>query len=398
MGAYEVFEAVKELNEIGTLRRPGDDRLARAYFLMGLLRDCGFSSFGVSVLVGERWGDSAVRRFGKGSGVVDVSGRDELLDMVGGFARGGGNLGEIEEYRKAKAELGAVGLDFPGSARLAQNLVKCRSGVAEIDDLSSKLAAGGRFVGEVVERIEVDKDLVGLGLTREIQLRMLGAAKACGSPEELLEAVRVAGGLHSLRREEAELNELIDGMMERVKALSDERNRLGSEVQRRRGMIDAADAALIAGFDVMSLLFVSVEARELGSTSEVINGIRKYTTIAKANGVLGKELEERRGELARIDRELTEKGIQLVGIKVTLDEAKGVYDVNSDVRAVVDLFGNPRGIKMDEVELASLVARVLEEGVKRVNETTVMPSMRGSWIDAVAQMRRCAGLLRQLAG
>jgi hypothetical protein len=102
MDASEVFELIRELLGIGGVTKPIGAQLSRAYLLMGQLRDCGFNSAEVSLLSGLRWKTSAVRRYGKGSGVVDVSGRDDLLRFVSEFVWAGGSLEKLGRFREAR--------------------------------------------------------------------------------------------------------------------------------------------------------------------------------------------------------------------------------------------------------------------------------------------------------
>jgi hypothetical protein len=158
MRASEILEMVRELGMLGRVDRPSDTVLARAYVLMARLRGCGFSSFDVSLLSGRRWDSSLVRKRGKWSGDVDVTGRDELLGLVGEFATDGGTMEELAKYKEAKKLLDGLGFSFDGVVKLVKSLLACRSSVPNIDELSLKLARVGRSAEEVSQRIEVDEE------------------------------------------------------------------------------------------------------------------------------------------------------------------------------------------------------------------------------------------------
>ena len=360
MEASIVYELVRELVEHGKHGRLGKAELYRVHFLMSQLRDCGFSSSDVSLLVGRRWDDSTIRKYGKCSGVVDVSGTNKLLSLVAGFADAGVDLAEVERCKAAKKVLDEVGLDFDSAAKLGRDLAACRGSVDSVESLSSDLAKEERTVAEVSERLKLDKELNAKGLTKGVQLKVLETALDFGEPEAFLEGLSGYKGLLNIRERvdklEKEAAELDAYISNRVM----ERDKLDEECRIRSTEIVAVKMAAHLGFNVGNLTLISEESKDLGGPYGVLEAIKKYRTLKQ----LEAEIEEKRRELSEIKRDFQESLGYLNALKYTLAEAELEYKTSSDVVQVVGLLRNPRKFILDPVLVASVLVKVLERGLE----------------------------------
>jgi hypothetical protein len=109
------------------------------------------------------------------------------------------------------------------------------------------------------------------------------------------------------------------------------------------------------------------------------------------------DLEARKAELEKVKGEITEKARLNTALRSTLEEAQREYTNNLDVQLVVELLVNPRGFTVDRLEVAHLLARVLESGAQRIEVNAGLVELPSPILEAaVADMRRLANRLRSL--
>ncbi len=350
-----VYEYVKELAEHGKRGRLRGAELDRVRFLMSRLRNCGFSSRDVTRLMGGRWDDSTVRKYCKGSRVIDVSGRDKLLSLVAGYADAGVDLAEVERCRAAKKLLAGVGLDFEGAAKLGDDLAHCRGSVESVESLSSELAGEGRTVKEVSGRLKVERELDAKGLTQRIQLKILEAAEGYGDADLMLEGLSEYNGLLNIGANADRLSKEAVDLKAKVKGLERDKKGLEEECRVMSDRITAVNQAAFLGFDSVSLTLISEEANDLGGPYKVLEAIQKYRTLKQ----LDAEVEGKRSEVEKMEKEVRDKQLNLNTLKYALAEADEEYKENSDVRAVVMLLKTPRRLVIDAPSVAKLLIMVL---------------------------------------
>ena len=175
--------------------------------------------------------------------------------------------------------------------------------------------------------------------------------------------------------------------------MSGVKEELDMEISQSRAMINAVNTAIIAGFDAASLSIISVLAQNLGGPYKVADAIRKYSSLRE----MDEELEAKKAELENVKKETSDKTQFLTVLKNNLVEAKQEYKRNNDVRMVVELLVNPLGIKMDRLELVSILTRVLDSGARRIEETPEILSMPSPARDAAYEsIKALADRLRSL--
>jgi hypothetical protein len=109
------------------------------------------------------------------------------------------------------------------------------------------------------------------------------------------------------------------------------------------------------------------------------------------------ELAGKRAELEKLKIEIAEDTMFHAVLKNTLEMAKLEYGRNSDVRLVVELLVNPRGIKMERSDVLRLLTRVLESGTRRMEESPSVFSLPSPALDAaLEEVRALAKRLRSI--
>jgi hypothetical protein len=141
-------------------------------------------------------------------------------------------------------------------------------------------------------------------------------------------------------------------------------------------MINATNLATIQGFDAVSLTMVSTLAETLGGPYKVAEAIQKYSSLSE----IDEELEAKKVELENVNRQISDKTMHTNALNYTLNEVKDTYEKSSDVRMVVELLVNPRGMRMTKSEVVRLLTLVLYSSIQRIEENPeVIPLPNPVW-------------------
>jgi len=184
--------------------------------------------------------------------------------------------------------------------------------------------------------------------------------------------------------------------VERLRSVDEE---LDMRINQNRDMINAVNTAYFQGFDTASLSMVSVLARNLGGPYKVASAVQKFSSIRE----IDEELEAKKAELENVKKEISYKTQYQTALGYILEEAKEVYERNSDVRMVVELLVNPRGIKMDKSDRSidrsvRLLTRVLDSGILRIEENLgVLSIPNPAWDSVYESLKVHADRLRQFS-
>jgi DNA repair exonuclease SbcCD ATPase subunit len=218
--------------------------------------------------------------------------------------------------------------------------------------------------------------------------------KKYGGVVETLKAVNEFNDLDEIRRERRRFEAEVKRLRSEVERLRGVKEELHTEISQRRAMINAANTALIAGFNTASLSMISALAKNLGGPYKVADAIQKYSSLRE----MDEELEAKKAELENVKKETSDKTQFLNALNYTLNEVTEEYDRNSDVRMVVELLVNPRGIKMDRPAVVSILTRVLDSGARRIEEIPEILSMPSpAWHATYESVKALADRLRSLS-
>jgi hypothetical protein len=137
---------------------------------------------------------------------------------------------------------------------------------------------------------------------------------------------------------------------------------------------------------------ISVLSENLGGPYEVVSVVQKYSSIRE----IDEEQEAKKAELENVEKEIFDKTQFLTALKYTLKEAEESYEKSSDVRLLVELLVNPRGIKMDKAEVVRILIRVLDSSIQRIEEKNDILSMPNpAWDTVYESLKALAYRLRQ---
>ena len=330
--------------------------------LMTLLRRSGFTSSDIHELSGGKWSSTLVRQYTRGWGGVDNEldeQRTSLMTPLRELVSSSNTIEDIEHVLTLERSVRAKGSSLEEVSELNSNLRDMDKRPGEILNLVSlsRELLEKRLSLEVVQYwLKLDQKLVEDGLSREAREFLIEVCERYGGVTTVLIAVKEFNNLTDIRREHTRLER-------EVASLSGEKIDLVETVSQNRAMIEAVNHAYFLGFDVASLSMISVLAKDLDGPYKVVEAISKYGSIME----LDQELGAKKADLGAVEREISEKNSFLRALTYSLDEAKEVYDRGGDVRLVVELLVNPRGIKMNRSDVVGLLGRVLASSVDRID-------------------------------
>jgi hypothetical protein len=235
--------------------------------------------------------------------------------------------------------------------------------------------------------MNLDQELAEAGFNSTSRMLLRNACEKYSSVVETLKAVDVFNDLSELQNEHFRLEF-------EVLRLRREKEELDTAVSQNRNMINAVNHAYFQGFDTLSLPMISELAKNLGGPYKVAMAIQKYGSIKE----IEIELKTKEAELENVKKEISEEKSYHTAIQYTLEETKEAYEKSREVKQVVELLVNPRGMKMDKSEVVWLLTRVLDSSILRIEKTFEISSIPNPEWDAIYEsLKALTHRLRQFS-
>jgi hypothetical protein len=277
--AVEVYGYIAELATLAKLGRLSKPRLARARVLMGLLREAGFLPSEISEFVGGRWKADAVRRYGLWSGVADMSRRDAVIGVVAGLVAGGYGLEDVVLCTAAKKQLDKAGITFNEAIGIGLAVLSAKASVMDLSVFSVEVRESQQTLSELETRKNLADDLDRLGLTREVQLDILGWAKGFGGEEKVKRFLAEYPSHSSLIQAEKKIEGRIEVLKGEVSALEGRRAQHQSIIDGNLNLFNTVNALIIQGWNPVNLDLVKSLTEKHGGLSEVLHALNKLSEV-----------------------------------------------------------------------------------------------------------------------
>jgi hypothetical protein len=393
-----LFDAVCEFAALSDMVGvKGSDH--RVVELMVNLRRSGFSSPQISELSGGKWSDTLIRQYTRGWGGVDDSlslQRESLTESLRKLASSGRGVEDVEAVLSLDKSVKAKSSSLEEVAELNSilGILDLRRGeIGKLVTLSRELEERVLTPNTVQAWMTLDQELAEEGFNKAARDFIHETCKKHGGVLETLELLKAYDSLREIMSMRALEEDTVNQLASEINRLKGEKERLEKEIDQRHDMIDAVNIAIIAGFDAASLTLISVLAKPYGGPYKVVSAIKKHPSLKK----MDEELEAKKAELEKVKKETSDKSGYLNALNYSLTEAKQAYNANRDVRLLVELLVNPRGIKMDQKEVARLLRRALESGAQRIEENpTIHAPPNPAWDAATENIKALAERLRAL--
>ena len=361
--------------------------------LMTTLRRSGYSSSQVSELSGWKWSSTLVRQYTKNWGGVDEelkAQRNTLMTSLRELVSSNYGINDIENCLTLERSVKAKGSNLEEFAELntaLRNLDLHPGEVTRLITISRGLLEQNLPVNIVQYWITLDQELIENGLNKEARKLLFQLCNKFGGVNETLKAVRFYNDLNEIQANRIRLSD-------EVEWFSGEKELLEFEIAGNREMVNATNNALLAGFNDASLLIISVLAQNLGGPYKVAEAIKKYQSITE----IDEEIASKRALLDKVKRDTKSKNGHLTALNYTLLETEGVYERNTEVRQVVNLLVDPRGLRMDRNEVVGLLTRVLDSSITTLEGTyTILKPSDPLWSNIVQSIKTLSLRLRQFS-
>jgi hypothetical protein len=361
--------------------------------LMTTLRRSGYSSSQISELSGWKWSSTLVRQYTKNWGGVneelDIQ-RNSLMTSLRELVSSNYDITDIENCLTLERSVKAKGSNLEEFAELniaLRNLDLHPREISRLITLSRGLLEQNLPVNIVQYWVTLDHELIEQGFNKEARNILFQLCNNFGGVTETLNAVRLYNDLNEIQSNRLRLSN-------EVEWFSGEKELLEFEIAGNKELVNATNNAIRMGFDVASLIMISVLAQNLGGPYKVAEAITKYQSITE----IDEETASKRAILDKVKRDTIMHNGHLTALNYTLIETKGVYERNAEVRQVVNLLVDPRGLRMDKFEVVGLLTQVLDSSITTLEEPySILNSPDPLWTNIVQSIKTLSLRLRQFS-
>jgi hypothetical protein len=267
---------------------------------MGLLRDSGFSCHEVGLLSGGRWSTDNVRQYGAWSGTPDLGRRDAALGVFAEFASMGYKFEDISGYIDSKKLLDAYNMDFPSLVKIATVIIQNHVPFDKLVAFSDELLEAKKTITELRERMDLDSTLDGLGLTRDLQEKVLKLSRRHGGVNNFSTVLLGHESLQLAEQEEEIVEKEIASMKQEIEVLEASKERLEEENRELSKTVggynrELAEISILynAGWDIGNLTLAGLLTKQWGGVKDIFGGMMKFASLKKIEA----KLEAKKAEL-----------------------------------------------------------------------------------------------------
>lgn len=348
---------IGELVQLAGREKLGMAEADRLHILLRSLREFGFTSHELSILVRGKPAESTIKRETRGVKVGDKSEHNEIIEALRDFVDQGNNLGDLGEYKKAKAALGGKA-SFSDCTRLASNLVAVGADLGELVDLSREIAEHHLTAKAIRDNISFNQMLHDKGLTVQLQHKIVDTADKYGGAEKVLDHMVFVGGSVQLTKQYSVLKDYLKTLDAEVNESRAIKAGYDAEAMKVKSYVDIV-RMLVDDYlyDIESLRNLHEVARKFGDHLAVLAALKAYADL---NAIKG-ELSAKRDELRDVNVQRKAADAELARLRGFIDEANGKISEIRERHArsrmlqlASDLFTNPNGVRSSSEDLKCL--------------------------------------------
>jgi predicted nuclease with TOPRIM domain len=308
--------------------------------------------------------------------------RKSLVTALRDLASSGKGVEDVEHVLSLDKSVRVKGSSLEEVAELNSSLggLDLRRGeVGRLVTLSRELGDADLTPRIINAWMTLDEELVADGFNKGARRLISEESEKHGGVEKTLKAFKAFKDLGTILGESTRLEGEVAQLRLEADKLRAEAQKLDTLMNQRKEMIKAADQVSMLGFDQPTLTMIATLSEKHGGPYRVIDAIKKYPSITEMN----EDLKAKKAESEKLKKEISENKSYLTVLNYTIKEAEKEHSRNRDVRQVVELLVNPRGIKMDRLEVVKLLTRVLDSGAQRIKESFGAPSVPSQALDDV---------------
>jgi hypothetical protein len=301
---------------------------------MGLLRDAGFSCPDISHLSGGRWSSDNVRQYGAWSGAADFSRRDAALGVFSEFVSKGYKFEDVAGYLETKKELDASGMTYKDLITIGKAILVSQASLIEFYEFSQELLEAKKTMKELRARMDLDVKLDGLGITLDVQKKVLELSMFYGGVDGFSAVLIAHESLLGAQAVEEKIEKNISINKQEIKELEDFKKSLTDDITPLSKIVAGYNLELIEinllysyGWNIGSLMLVGNITKKLGGVNKFLEVMNKYSTSEDFEA----EVEKRKAEIGSSETgEVAKKPVSKVKtMEEIIDEISG-DEGNSD--------------------------------------------------------------------
>ncbi len=357
MSADEVSGWLAELHKLSGTKKRSEAERNRVEELCRSLRGAGYTNQWLEDYTGGRLPSGSIKRWTRGVGVRESSGRDELMGELRAFVEGGHRVSDLGGYRDAKKSLDGVPMTFTQCTAFAANLQKMDVDLTELQQLSQELADTGLNAKGIVKTNELRRSLDDKGLKIEVEEEIYKAANKHGDAEVVLKAIAASESLMSIADEVDAQRRESDDYTLRIASQKNEFSNLVNQTVSYRGTVDVAKTLMRYGFDLNSCNELMGAAEKFGSAPGTIGAVNRFNDIKEINV----EVEGKKAEFNTWDagvKKLQGENVSLLNQNAEanqlLGEIEEKYRQSKYLQDIASIVSDPQGARIPGPALARI--------------------------------------------
>jgi len=365
-----VFPALDQLLMLSQKPRLSDDELGIAKISMRELRELGFTNRDVSIMTGERWEESTVKKYTRGVKTVSTAVRDKALRLITEFSRANKTLEDLEEYEQVRGFLDEQGVKIYSLFKFYKDMLSKKFKISELVKLHDELGSSERDVHKLNSDLDREEYLVTHSLTMTNMEVIHQTAEKYGGFEKTMEALEAYKDLGQLNNQCTHITRRISDLELKERELHNRKQEKETDIKILGAYADTGKRLLEMGYDLPSLMALKNLANTYGGPVQLSEAIAEYEGV--------KELKQRKEDLKQtclqLDAEKTNKTSELASLEHFISEANkkiGAIEANQAkavaAQNVYTLMTEPENLHIDPGRFKRTVLHFLL-GVKQYGD------------------------------
>jgi predicted nucleic acid-binding Zn-ribbon protein len=401
---FRVQEIVKELLGLAEVGHPSSEIVGKVKGLMRELRKMGYTNEEVSGLTGQRWKESTVKLYTKGTKVGNPGPKREVTELLQTLIGRGMTLEQVEHAISLEKGLDSKQV---GMEELASFLSEIKSTGTDLKGflaIHGELRNSGLTVEQLKQLLSYQSALQQMGITSDGLKAISETSKQYGGYEKVLQAVKAHDSLESLNHEvtsretrKSNLDNEIANLTRKVEGLSDSKRQI-------EDALNTYEKLKLVGFDEKVLTELKSSSDKYGGVKGVVEAINSYAMLRDLQQNIS-DLEREKGNLeadykkAEADHAHLKTLIEMCDAlldkhKFSLPAIMGIYESAKkygepfEVLKAIDAYGQ---LKALEAETKRLSAR-RDELQKSATELQRDIQNQRATIESVVELREKHGI------
>ena len=370
---------------------------SEAQRLMHQLKESGMSNEEISKLSNGRWSLSSVKGYNTGIRAADPNLWQDAVSMLNEAINKGISMEGIQSAVGIHDQLASEGVTIEEIATLLAAARSAGVDIKAIIQSHDELKSNNLFVKDVVQALDLKRELEKQGLNLQSLQHVVNLAKKFGDVQAVLEAVSKYGTLKQLYEELTEAEKQLKGVMNTKLSETKHLDEAKMELTQLQQPLKAYEHVMKLGYSEAELRELSDLTRKYGGVQKVCEAMRAYveyvgifneisvakTTLAETNAEIAKVEEQ----YAHLRTEIKMCGSLIVNYKFGLDAIAAIFSLAQkfgepiNVLKAIEAYGRLLSIQQEQIKSEAIVAdlrKLITELEARYQDTlNLLESLNG---------------------